>query len=97
LLARVSTYRASPTQIHEAIRYIQEQIKARLKDQGEFKGVYSFVNHQSGRAFLVSLWDSKEGLEASGEEAAHRLLDIEKATGAHLVSVERYEVDCLEK
>ena len=97
MLARVSTYQASPNQTHKAIRYVREQIKARLKYQGRFKGVYYLVNHESGKAFLVSLWGSKEALEASGEEAAYRLLDIEKAAGAHLVGVERYKVDCLDE
>ena len=97
MLARVSRYQASPNEIHKAIRYIRKQINAQLKYQGGFKRVYSLVNHKSGKALLVSLWDTKEALEASGEEAVYRAIDIEKAAGAHLVGMERYEVDCLDR
>jgi len=92
VFARVRAYQGDPGQIDEGLNYARENILPRVQQVDGFEGVYYLVDHESGKALTITLWESEEALRAS-EEGANRLRsESAESASATIESVERYEV-----
>jgi heme-degrading monooxygenase HmoA len=85
--ARVSTYEGDAGPLREGF----ESVTDSLKQVDGFERAY-FLIGDSGQAMSITLWESRDALEAS-VEAANRLRETAtQPSGATITSVESYEV-----
>ena len=92
MFARVSTFQGPPDQTAEGIRVAREQILPAARLQDGFKGIYLLFDRESGRSLSITLWESKEDMEASEDAALRARTESAEAAGEIIVGVERYEV-----
>lgn len=92
MFARVNTLQGSPDRVDDAIRDVQERILPGVGQAVGFKGLLMLVDRRSGKALGITLWDSEEQMRASEEQASQLRSASADATGAEVVSVERFEV-----
>jgi hypothetical protein len=57
-----------------------------------WRGVLSLADRKTGRAVVITLWDSPESMRASEERADELRRASADAGGGAMVGVERYEV-----
>ena len=92
MFARVSEFGARPERLDNMNREGVEHVLPALKMQDGFNGGLVLADRQSGKVLTVTLWESKQAMDAT-EEAAHWLLAFgAEAAGGVLKGVERYEV-----
>jgi heme-degrading monooxygenase HmoA len=90
MFARVSTFTGSPVR-EEAT--LAGPIPAEIKAMAGFAGAYALVNRETGKAMLITLWETKEAMEASAEKAKQlRAEAIEDSGGSGPAQVETFEV-----
>jgi heme-degrading monooxygenase HmoA len=86
--ARVSSYEGDVDGLIEGFRR-QADLVRRLDG---FARAYLLVDRADGRAMTVTLWDSKEALDASASRAAHLREEATEVAGATIGSVGSYEL-----
>lgn len=87
MFARVSQYEGSAEELREGF----ERVTDELKQLEGFERAYFLIQH-SGKALSITMWESREALDAS-VEAANRLRETAtQPSGAAIASVESYEV-----
>ena len=69
MYARVTRAMYEPERTEDAARYVREEVMPRMQGQSGFKGFYQLIDRQSGRALGISLWESREAMEATAEMA----------------------------
>ena len=62
MYARVSTFMGKPENISQAIKPLKEAFIT--KEKG-WKGGYALVNRQTGKMLTMTLWETKEDMEAT--------------------------------
>ena len=85
--ARLSTYTG---QGDELTTGFEAQTEA-LEGLDGFRAAYFGVS-ESGKAFSLTLWESREALESSAERAKQMRSDATQPSGAQIDSVEHFEV-----
>lgn len=71
MYARLSRFAGLPPErLEETIREFQEEQLPAIEAQSGFAGFFLGVDYSGGRAAAISLWESKQDLEASGRVAA---------------------------
>ncbi len=91
MFARVSSFEATEDSLAESLRRTPDVLQ-KARAMSGFQGLYELVDRSSGKAMTITLWETEEAMRES-EEAANRIrADEAAATGANIVSVERYEV-----
>jgi heme-degrading monooxygenase HmoA len=94
VFARIATYySADPTPYWELEEGERVRLRARekLRQMDGYEGSFFFLDHQSGKAISITLWESEEAMHRSEEVA--RTIRKEIAAGlANIVDVEHYEV-----
>jgi hypothetical protein len=88
--ARVTWLEGSPAQAGEAIGGIREQVLPAIRDVAGFAGLWLLLDREAGRAMTLTLWETREDMDAS-EEAALRLRNLPIARW-RAQGTERYEV-----
>lgn len=88
--ARVSTLQGSPERADEAIREVQERFVA--ADMPGRTGFLMLMDRTTGKAIGISFWESEDALRQSEGQADQIRQTTADASGAQVVSVERYEV-----
>lgn len=88
MYARVSTYEGDAEPLREGF---QGQTEA-LEQLDGFERAYFLVEPDSGTAISITLWESKEALDASAEAANRMREDATKPSDAAITSVQSYEV-----
>jgi heme-degrading monooxygenase HmoA len=86
--ARVSSYEGDVDRLVEGFRR-QTDLVRRLDG---FARAYLLVDRAGGRAMTVTLWDSKEALDASASRAAHLREEATETAGATIGAVGNYEL-----
>ena len=71
MYARHVTVRGSSDKIDEGIRSVREEVLPVLQDCDGFRGQLLLVDREKGEAVGISLWDTKENMDAS-EEKVHQ-------------------------
>jgi hypothetical protein len=92
MFARVTTL-SGPAQSLDLLRTtVDQQILPAVRGISGFRGLLSLADPTSGKGVTISLWESEEAMKLA-EETANRLrASTAAATGANIVSVDRYEV-----
>jgi heme-degrading monooxygenase HmoA len=85
--ARVSTYEGEAEQLRQGF---DQQTDALAQVDG-FERAY-FLLGEGGTAMSITLWESKEALDASAEAANRMREAATEPSGAAIKSVENYEV-----
>jgi heme-degrading monooxygenase HmoA len=88
MFARVSTYDQGSDEIVDGF---DAQTDA-LQQLDGFKGAYFLVDREGGKAMSVTLWESRDALEATSDRAQQMRDDATGRAGAATVSVDTYEV-----
>jgi heme-degrading monooxygenase HmoA len=89
MYARVSTFMGKPENISQAIKPLKEAFIT--KEKG-WKGGYALVNRQTGKMLTMTLWETKEDMEATVQVANQIRGQAARLAGAAPPTVEVYEV-----
>ncbi len=95
--ARVSSLEGPPERIDEGRRRAEEDILPRARQIPGWVGVLSLGDRSTGRAKLVTLWESVDALHASEERADRLRKESAEVAGETITGVERYEVAVAER
>ena len=74
MVARVTTFRGSPEEIREGLRIYRETVGPWLREATGFRGFIAFVDADSDRGIVMSLWATEE-LARDSERSGMRLRD----------------------
>lgn len=85
--ARVSTYEGDAEPLREGF----ESTTDSLKQLDGFERAYLLIG-DSGKQMSITIWESRDTLEASVEAAKRLREDATQPSGAAITSVESYEV-----
>ena len=92
MFARSFSIHASPDELDQAIRRLQESAPTVQATSG-FRGGYFLVDRASGDAMTVTLWESEQAMQASVPAAREILGGVMQAlSGASLSEPRAYEV-----
>lgn len=94
--AQVTTIETSPAKIDDTLRHVREQILPELKQLEGFKGFMTLSDHQSGRLLGVTLWESEEAVQSTGEVVSRVRGGITNPLGGAIVGAEDYEISIFE-
>jgi heme-degrading monooxygenase HmoA len=88
MYARVGTYQGEADGL---VQGFESQTEALQQVEG-FERAYFLIDRDAGKAMTITVWESKEALEASAEAAAKMREDATQPTGAQITDVNHYEV-----
>lgn len=79
--AGVVSVRFNPGKAEEAVRIYQDSVVPELRQMRGFEGGYVLTNAETGKGYIIGLWESREdaeGFESSGafREQAAKFEDI---------------------
>jgi len=93
MFARVTYVQAPIDKVEEGLKLWRENVLPVTKNREGFRGVFSLVDHETGKAVSVTLWEMERDLIASTEAEYHQQA-VEKYSeyfaGAH--EPENYEM-----
>jgi heme-degrading monooxygenase HmoA len=93
VFARVSRFEGfSAGQVDEAVRVAREQFIPAAQQSGGFEGMYVLADRESGTALSITLWESREVMQASEEHSDRSRQDAARSGGGSVAGVEKYEV-----
>lgn len=90
MYARVSTINGKSGNIDKVVKHFEEATA--IETSKGWKGAYVLVDRQTGKILTITLWESREDMEATVAEAnqiRNQAIDI---AGAVPATVEMYEV-----
>ena len=88
MFARVSTYTGDADELVRGF----ESARNDLQEIAGVSQAYFCVDRASGKGLTVTLWNDKEALEASAEQARQLRARATEPSAATIDSVEQYEV-----
>jgi heme-degrading monooxygenase HmoA len=71
---------------------VDQQILPAVRAINGFRGLLSLADPTSGKGLTISLWESEAAMKQAEETATRLRASTAAATGADIVSVDRYEV-----
>jgi heme-degrading monooxygenase HmoA len=92
--ARLSRFAGlDPERIDATVRQFEEEALPRLERQPGFRGITVGVNHQTGQAVVLALWDTEADMSRSEELAAEaREQAVATAGPSRTPIVDHYDV-----
>jgi steroid delta-isomerase-like uncharacterized protein len=91
--ARVTTVQGSPENVDEAILFTKAEIVPAAQQLRGFRSYLGLIDRKSGKATILTFWESEETLRASEEEASRLRMKALPTLGAEAPpTVDRYEV-----
>ena len=93
MFARVITARAGAEGFDGTIRLAEQQLPS-ARQQPEFKGYYLLTDAETGKLVIISLWETREQMDAVTAEAGPSGIRDQHnpATGLTAPHLETYEV-----
>jgi heme-degrading monooxygenase HmoA len=88
MFARVSRYRGDPGQLRQGF----ERVTGELEQLDGFAQAYFLTDSEHSRAMSITLWESREALDATAERAHQMRTQATEPSDATIESVESYEV-----
>ena len=67
MFARMTTFQIKIDRIDEGIKLFEESIVPAAKSQKGYNGAFLLVDHKTGKAISISMWDSEEDALANEE------------------------------
>lgn len=90
--ARVSTLEGSPSKIDESISKVQSETLPQVRKLDGNVGAIGLADRKSGRAIVITLWESSDALRKTEQQADRLREQAAKFGGQSIGSVNRYEV-----
>jgi hypothetical protein len=90
--ARVTSAQLKPDQVDAFVNMIRDQVIPRAQNLPGFKGGYWLVDRSTGKGYGITLFESKEALDASEAQADRIREEASRGAGLAVPSFERYEV-----
>ena len=90
--ARVSILEGSPEALDEGFDRATRETLPRLRELSGNVGAIGLADRKSGRATLITLWESPESMRESEAQGDRLRQDAAQSGGQSIGSVERYEV-----
>ena len=90
--ARISTFTGDPAMIDEGLRHAVQDVLPDARSMDGWKGIVMLVDRQTGSERTITLWESREALEASEATADQLRARAAEEAEQRIVSVERFEV-----
>jgi heme-degrading monooxygenase HmoA len=91
MFARVITAQAGPDGFDGTIRLGEQQLPGARQQPG-FKGYYMLTGAETGKVVVISLWETREQMEAVATGASGIRDEGIPATGLSSLQLETYEV-----
>ena len=91
MFARLGAWQGSAEELERWIERGREHVKPSIRQDAGLKAAYWLVDRESGKALIVTLWESEEAMRASEEARRRRQAATSAVTGAQ-VTTERYEI-----
>ena len=91
MFARLGAWQGSAEELERWIERGREHVKPSIRQDAGLKAAYWLVDRESGKALIVTFWESEEAMRASEEARRRRQAATSAATGAQ-VTTERYEI-----
>ena len=91
MFARIGTWQGTPAELERWIVRAREQVKPAIVRDPGLKAVYWLVDRGAGKGLIVTIWESREAMDASEQVRAARQAATSAATGA-AVTTDRYEI-----
>jgi heme-degrading monooxygenase HmoA len=88
MFARVATYSGAADRLLEGFGRAQEP----LSQADGLVNAYLCINREDGKALTITVWETKDALEASAEQAHQLRSRATEPSGATTDSVTNYEV-----
>ena len=77
--------------IEQALKF-GEEVKPQKRQEPGYRGLYSFVDRDTGKGVTITLWDSEDDLRASEAAAEQQRAEGTRRAGGEVAGVERFEV-----
>ena len=91
MFARLGAWQGSAEELERWIERGREHVKPSIRQDAGLKAAYWLVDRESGKALIVTFWESEDAMRASEEARRRRQAATSAATGAQ-VTTERYEI-----
>jgi serine phosphatase RsbU (regulator of sigma subunit) len=95
VFARISTFYTADPSPHfepELIHRLMVRVLEVLNQMDGYEGSYFFVDHKSGKAITISLWESEEAMQRTEEALRPLSKEVAEDISGNVVDVEHFEV-----
>jgi heme-degrading monooxygenase HmoA len=92
MFVRATSFQTAPDFVDGAIRFAVRETLAASKEVPGFVGLIDLVNRETGKAIVLSFWESAEAREASTEFGRKVSSSVAEKGGESITSVDVYEV-----
>jgi heme-degrading monooxygenase HmoA len=89
---RISSLDGDPARVDEAIRHFEAEVVPAVSRLSGSRATVLFVDRANGKALVATVWDTKEDLEASTDEAKAIAIRAMEVSGLSNRRVEGFEV-----
>jgi hypothetical protein len=96
VFARLHTLHTTAEEYAKGFRLVRDELLPWTRESTGFRGLIGLVDHEAGKALVLTLWDDAESLQES-EAAGDRLSALAaEVSGARREPIETFEVDLFE-
>jgi len=92
MAARISTFAGDPAKVEEGLRHAVQDVLPDARGIDGWKGIVMMIDRLTGSEKTITLWESREALDASEAAADELRTRAAEEAGQRIVSVERFEV-----
>ena len=92
MVASVTTVRGAGPEVGETARMAGESMVSWLRDFDGYRGILIVADGETGRARIITFWDSMDAIERSERGRAQVRESMVAAAGAEIETVERVAV-----
>ena len=92
MAARISTFAGDPAKVEEGLRHAVQDVLPDARGIDGWKGIMMMIDRLTGSERTITLWESREALDASEAAADELRARAAEEAGQRIVSVERFEV-----
>lgn len=96
MLARLHTLEATPEQYEAGLGIVRDDLLPWARESNGYCGVIGLVDHDSGKALLLTLWDNEDARSQSAAAAERLSALAAEASGAARQSSENFDVSLFE-
>jgi hypothetical protein len=92
MAARISTFAGDPAKVEEGLRHAVQDVLPDARGIDGWKGIVMMIDRLTGSEKTITLWESREALDASEAAADELRARAAEEAGQRIVSVERFEI-----
>ena len=92
MAARISTFAGDPAKVEEGLRHAVQDVLPDARGIDGWRGIVMMIDRLTGSEKTITLWESRETLDASEAAADELRARAAEEAGQRIVSVERFEI-----